>query len=154
MTVEILDETGRFRRRDALRRALAALGGELGAAEREMTLVLVDDGVIAAMNEAHRGVAGPTDVLSYPLHEPDDVGMPVVSALGDVVVSLETAARQAREHGHATWREVLVLAAHGLLHLLGDDHPDAAGRARFEAVQARALALADAPTSAATGPSA
>lgn len=148
MTVEILDETGRFRRRDALRRALAALGGELGAADREMTVVLVDDETIAAMNAAHRGVAGPTDVLSYPLHEPEDVGMPTVSALGDVVISLDTAARQARERGHAPWREVVVLAAHGLVHLLGDDHADAAGWARFEAVQARALALADALVSA------
>jgi len=148
VTVEILDETGRFRRRDALRRALVALGGELGAADREMTVVLVDDETIAAMNAAHRGVPGPTDVLSYPLHEPDDVGMPAVSVLGDVVISLDTAARQARERGHAPWREVVVLAAHGLVHLLGDDHADAAGWARFEAVQARALALADALVSA------
>ena len=148
MTVEILDETGRFRRREPVRRALAALGAELGAAGREVTIVLVNDETIAAMNAAHRGVDGPTDVLSYPLHEPDDVGMPAVTALGDVVISLDTAARQARERGHAPWREVVVLAAHGLVHLLGDDHADAAGWARFTAVQARALALADALVSA------
>ncbi len=142
MTVEILDETGRFRRREPVRRALAALGAELGAAGREVTIVLVNDQTIAAMNAAHRGVDGPTDVLSYPLHEPDDVGMPAVTALGDVVISLDTAARQARDHGHAPWSEVLVLAAHGLMHLLGFDHPDRATWARFEAAQARALELA------------
>ncbi len=151
MTVEILDETGRFRRRDALRRALAALGAELGAAGREVTVVLVDDETIAAMNAAHRGVAGPTDVLSYPLHEPDDVGMPTVAALGDVVISLDTAARQAADQGHAPWREVVVLAAHGLMHLLGFDHPDPAAWARFEAAQARALELAIVPAAPGAG---
>jgi len=145
VTVEILDETGRFRRREALRRALAALGAELGATGREVTVVLVDDETIAGMNAAHRGVEGPTDVLSYPLHEPDDVGMPAVAALGDVVISLDTAARQAADHAHAPWREVLVLAAHGLLHLLGFDHPDATAWERFEAAQARVLELAANP---------
>jgi probable rRNA maturation factor len=145
VTVEILDETGRFRRREALRRALAALVTELGAGAREVTVVLVDDATIAGMNAAHRGVDGPTDVLSYPLHEPDDVGMPAVAALGDVVISLDTATRQAAEHAHAPWREVLVLAAHGLLHLLGFDHPDTAAWARFEAAQARVLELAADP---------
>ena len=143
--VEILDETGRFRRREVLRRALAQLGDELGARAREVSVVIVDDATSAALNLAHRGVEGPTDVLSYPLHEPDDVGMPQIDALGDVVISLDTAQRQARQHGHATWREVLVLAAHGLVHLLGFDHPDDSGWQRFDAAQARVLALADAP---------
>ena len=142
--VEIIDETGRFRRREALRLALSDLGDELGAADRELTVVLVGDDAIAALNRDHRGVEGPTDVLSYPLHEPDDVGMPQVRALGDVVVSLDTAKRQAREQGHAPWREVLLLAAHGLLHLLGFDHPDAAAWRPFGAAQQRVLALADA----------
>jgi probable rRNA maturation factor len=142
--VEILDETGRLRRREALRRALAQLGDEYGAPDRELTLVAVDDAAMTALNRQHRGIDAATDVLSFPLHEPDDVGMPTVSALGDVIVSLDTARRQAREHGHATWREVLVLAAHGLMHLLGHDHADAAGWRRFERAQARALALAGA----------
>jgi len=139
--VEILDETGRFRRREALERALTRLGAEIGAAEREMTLVLVDDDAIAELHQRHLGEVGPTDVLSFPLHEPDDVGMPQVPALGDVIVSLDTAAVQARRHGHAPWREVAVLAAHGLVHLLGFDHPDEAGWQPFEAAQARVLAL-------------
>ncbi len=142
MMVEISDETGRFRRRNVLRRALAALGDEYGAHDRELTVVLVDDETMAARNAAHRGVSGPTDVLSYPLHEPDDVGVPVVSALGDIVVSLDTATRQARERRVATYREVLVLCAHGLLHLLGFDHRDAASWRPFEAAQRRVLALA------------
>lgn len=143
MTVEILDETGRFRRRRLLRAALGRLGSELGAGERALCLVLVDDDAIAERNRRNRGVDGPTDVLSYPLHEPDDDGVPTLTLLGDVFVSLDTAARQAREHGHAPWREVLVLAAHGLLHLLGHDHPDEPSWRTFRAAQARVLELAD-----------
>ena len=144
MRVEIIDETGRFRRREALAQALANLGDELGAAEREMTLVLVDDAAIAQLHERYLGEPGPTDVLSFPLHEPDDIGMPQVQALGDVIVSLDTAAVQARRHGHAAWREVAVLAAHGLVHLLGFDHADEAAWRPFETAQTRVLALLEA----------
>ncbi len=145
MRVEILDETGRFRRHEVLARALARLGDELGAVEREMTLVLVDDAAMAELHERHLGEPGPTDVLSFPLHEPDDTGMPQVQALGDVIVSLDTAAVQAHRHGHAPWREVAILAAHGLVHLLGFDHVDEAGWRPFETAQARVLALLEAP---------
>ena len=143
MTVEIHDETGRFRQRRVVRDALGRLGAELGAADRSVCVVLVDDDVIARRNLSDRGVEGPTDVLSYPLHEPDDVAMPMLPLLGDVFISLDTAERQAREHGHARWREVLTLAAHGLMHLLGHDHPDAESWRAFHDAQARALAIAD-----------
>jgi probable rRNA maturation factor len=141
--VEVIDETGRFRQPEALTHALAALGRELGVgAEREVTLILVDDATIAAMNLADRDVVGPTDVLAYPLHEPDDVGLPVVPPLGDIVISLETAERQAPEHGLDAHGEVLVLAAHALTHLLGHDHADDAAWGPFHAAQARILELA------------
>lgn len=143
MTVEILDETGRFRRRRLLRSALGQLGDELGASGRSMCLVLIADEAMAERNLADRGVDGPTDVLSYPLHEDDDVGMPTLPLLGDVFISLDTAARQAREQGHAPWREVFVLAAHGLMHLLGHDHPDADAWRAFTNAQARVLAITD-----------
>lgn len=94
----------------------------LGAAGRELTLVLVDDESIRRLNAKDRGVDEPTDVLSYPMHEPGDVGMPTIGFLGDIVISLDTAARQAREHDHDLTSEVKVLAAHGLMHLLGHDH--------------------------------
>jgi probable rRNA maturation factor len=142
VNVELIDETGRFRSPDVVLAALAALGTELGAEARSVTVVLVDDDTIAARNVADRGVAGPTDVLAYPLHEPGDAGMPSVPHLGDALISLDTAERQARDHGHDLQTEVLVLAAHALQHLLGFDHPDAAGWAPFLAAQARVVALA------------
>jgi probable rRNA maturation factor len=145
--VEVLDETGRFRRRrgvaEVLRRVAAAidLDAPVDGRAREMTLVLVDDDAIARRNAADRGVAGPTDVLSYPSREPDDRGFPAVAHLGDVVVSLDTARRQARGLRPA-WHEVAVLATHGLLHLHGFDHPSADDWPAFEAVQALAEAEA------------
>lgn len=142
MNVELIDETGRFRSPEVVLAALAALGTELGAEGRSVTVVLVDDDTIAARNVADRGVAGPTDVLAYPLHEPDDAGTPSVPHLGDALISLDTAERQARENGHDLQTEVLVLAAHALQHLLGFDHTDAAGWAPFRAAQSRVVALA------------
>jgi probable rRNA maturation factor len=145
--VEVLDETGRFRRRsgvaEVLRRVASGLGLDepVAGAAREMTLLLVDDAGIARRNAADRGVAGPTDVLSYPLREPDDVGFPEVPHLGDVVVSVDTARRQARGR-RPTWHEVAVLATHGLLHLHGFDHQAPADWVPFESAQALAEAEA------------
>jgi probable rRNA maturation factor len=145
--VEVLDETGRFRRRsgvaEVLRRVAAGLGLDepIAGAERELTLVLVDDAGISRRNAADRGVTGATDVLSYPLGEPDDVGFPQVPHLGDVVVSVDTARRQARGR-RPTWHEVAVLATHGLLHLHGFDHQQPSDWVPFESAQALAEAEA------------
>ncbi len=146
MRVEVLDETGRFRQRkrlaEVLRRVAAASGLDaVAGVEREITVVLVDDARIAEWNLRDREVDGPTDVLSYPLAEPDDSGFPSVPHLGDVVVSLDTAARQARGRRPA-WHEVALLATHGWLHLHGFDHQEAADWAPFDAFQALAEAEA------------
>lgn len=151
MRVEILDETGRFRRRKRLAELLRRLAPAWDVADREFTLVLVDDATIAALNARDRGVEGPTDVLSYPLHEPTDTGFPQLPQLGDVFVSLDTARRQARERGVEPWHEVAELAAHGLLHLLGFDHQDEADWTPFRDAQSRAAALAEAIDAEAAG---
>ncbi len=142
MRVEILDRTNRFRRRRRLAELVKRLGASWGIADREVTIVLVDDPTIAAMNLRDRAVEGPTDVLSYPLHEPDDTGFPTLPHLGDVIVSLDTARHQARARGVELWHEVAELVAHGLLHLLGHDHQVEADWAPFHAGQAQARDLA------------
>lgn len=114
----------------AVRRALALEGYE---ANVEVTLVFVDDERIRGLNRDYRGVDHPTDVLSFPMHEeepaaPDE---PPVLLLGDIVISLETAARQAAAEGHDLAREVVCLAVHGALHLLGYDHEDERDAARM-----------------------
>lgn len=142
--IEILDETRRLPRADArvLEHALEALLAELGLADREVTVALLDDEAIRLRNRADRGVDAPTDVLSYPTFEPDDVGMPEVPHLGDILISLDTAARQGEERGHDLLEEVLVLAAHGLTHLRGLDHPTEDEWTPFTNAQKRILELA------------
>lgn len=140
--VEILGETERFPAPDLLARALAELMREHGLGEREVTVVLLGDDAMRERNEADRGVSGPTDVLSYPTWEPEDVGVPQVPHLGDILIGLDVAARQAPEHGHDPVAEVLVLAAHGLTHLRGLDHEDDAAWEPFRAAQRRIGELA------------
>lgn len=139
--VEILDETNRFPHVDALQVALTSLLEELELGDREVTLVLLDDPAIRRLNREHRGMDSPTDVLSYPTSEPDDSGIPVVSHLGDIVISVDTAIGQAAEHGHDLLSETLVLAAHGLTHLRGLDHSTEEEWNIFRATQQRILAL-------------
>lgn len=135
--VEILGEKDRFPAPERLEAGVEALLREAGLEGREVTIVLLNDEDMRARNAADRGVDAPTDVLSYPTWEPEDVGVPVVPHLGDVFVGLDVAARQAAEHGHDLTTEVLVLAAHGLTHLRGFDHPDEASWEPFHAAQRR-----------------
>lgn len=90
---------------------------EVGAGE--VSVLLCDDEEIASLNQRFRGKAGPTDVLSFPDRTEGPDGC---LHLGDIAVSLETAARQARGVGWDLDREVKRLLAHGILHLLGYDH--------------------------------
>lgn len=88
------------------------------------------------MNRDYRGLDKPTDVLSFPQEEnlPDAPQMPRSGPrlLGDIVISVETAARQAQEHGIALERELALLAVHGVLHLIGyeDETEEGAERMR------------------------
>ena len=144
MPIEVLDETGRFRSAKRVARAVEQVAAVLAfAAPRpgDWTLVFVDDAAIRRRNAADRGVDEATDVLSYPLHEPDDVGMPLVGHWGDVLVSVDTAARQARARKVATHHEATVLATHGMLHLWGYDHQQPSDWVPFEAAQALAEAI-------------
>lgn len=140
--VEVLDETERFPRVERLEAVLAAYLDAEGWRERELTVVLVDDEAMAERNERDRGVTGPTDVLSYPTFEPDGKWFPGVAHLGDVFISLDTARRQALEHGHDLETEVLVLAGHAITHLVGFDHVDEAAWRPFLEAQAKMVALA------------
>jgi probable rRNA maturation factor len=95
----------------------------LGRDEHELSILLTDDTFIRTLNETHRGKDRPTDVLAFPQNE--DEGTPTRmdhGLLGDVVISLDTAQRQAKGHKHALLDEVSFLLAHGILHLLGYDH--------------------------------
>jgi probable rRNA maturation factor len=97
------------------------------AEECEVSLVLVNDEYIHELNRDYRGIDRPTDVLSFALNEgeePEVFDGPEESLLGDIIISLETAARQALEYNHSLERELAFLTVHGMLHLLGYDHED------------------------------
>ena len=104
-------------------RRVRALGdrmlAELGLLDAELSVLLTDDSVIQQLNAEHRQKDRATDVLAFELDAPDRDEPHV---LGDVVISLDTAARQARGRKRPLLAEVRFLLAHGLLHLCGYDH--------------------------------
>lgn len=125
------------RRADAMLRALRCQDAEL-------SVLLCSDRVIHELNRDYRNADRPTDVLAFAQSEG---GGPVIDTnlLGDVVISIETARRQAHAQGRTIIAEVTFLLAHGLLHLLGFDH-------RNEAELRRMMARTDALCAAASNP--
>ena len=119
------------------------LPAALQAPAYSLGLSLVTDAEIAELNADWRQKEGPTDVLAFAAQDEATDGAPPMPAsgeaepleLGDIVISIDTAARQAPEHGHGLEQELLFLASHGLLHLLGWDHPDEASLAAMLARQ-------------------
>lgn len=112
--------------------------------QTEVDITIVDDAEIHTLNRDYRNVDRSTDVLSFALDEesedePKLVGGPEEHLLGDIVISAETAARQAEEFGHGLEREIVYLAVHGLLHLLGYDHINDADKAVMRAKEEEAL---------------
>jgi probable rRNA maturation factor len=109
----------------------------LGPRAVEVELTLSADAEMTRLNFDHMGERGPTDVLAFPLHEwrieagrshladEDSVVPPGAMLLGDVVVDVDQAERQARDGGWGVAEEIVLLAIHGTLHLLGHDHADA-----------------------------
>ena len=121
--------------------AVAKLHG-LGEQE-EVDITIVTDDEIHALNRDYRNVDRATDVLSFALDEdggePELVGGPEVHLLGDIIISAETASRQAEEFGHGLEREIVYLAVHGLLHLLGYDHMQEEDKVVMRAKEEEAL---------------
>lgn len=110
------------------RAVLASLEYEGFGADTEVSVTFTDDEGIRAINAQFRAIDKPTDVLSFPLTEYEEVDFPVAdepeASLGDIVISLERADAQAKEFGHSFEREVAFLTVHSMLHLLGYDHVD------------------------------
>ena len=134
-----------------LRRVIpAALEAEGVSFPCEVDVLFTDDEGIHAINLEQRGVDRPTDVLSFPMFQLTPGAPPTLDdveadpgtglvPLGDMVLSMERVAAQAREYGHSKRRELSYLVTHSVLHLLGYDHLDegpmkAQMRAREEAI--------------------
>lgn len=125
------------------RRALAAFLDEAAAAVKlrgEVAALLTTDAKIRRLNREFRRKDKATDVLSFPAPAPLSQGDP---SAGDLAISVETAARQAEEAGHALFAELQVLLLHGVLHLAGYDHDNDTGQmARREILLRRRFGLA------------
>ena len=121
MPVAVTDGQGRRRVptnhiKRAGQRALDALGRPAG----EVDVAIVDDAEIRALNAAHRGIRRRTDVLAFPLELPGTAS----GLLGQVVISVDAAARQARRVGVSLSLELELLTTHGVMHLAGYDDRD------------------------------
>jgi probable rRNA maturation factor len=136
--------------RPALTDVLERVLGALGLPAAELSVLVCDDAFMQPLNLEWRGVDAPTDVLSFPQEElavgdgeleDAEEADAAPRLLGDVVISAETAARQAQELGHDLRTELVVLAVHGVLHLLGHDHEgDEEMAGRMAAEERRLLA--------------
>ncbi len=115
----------------ALKADAARLLAMIGRPRAELSVLLCNDTFIADLNRQYRQKDGPTDVLSFAMDDEQ--------VLGDVVISLDTARRQADTLGHSLDDELRVLLVHGCLHLLGHDHEAPGDDARMAAEESRCL---------------
>jgi probable rRNA maturation factor len=131
-TVVRIERLGRPKLTPAEVRRLANLMlAELGLEQAELSVLLTGDELMAELNGSYRGKRRPTDVLAFAMDESAPRSGPRM--LGDVVISLETAGRQAKRARHSLVREVTILLAHGLLHLVGHDHVTGTEKATMDA---------------------
>jgi probable rRNA maturation factor len=123
----------------------------LGAQDVEIELTLCGDEEMTRLNFDHMGERGPTDVLAFPLHEwsvdmghshlaDEDGGMPPGGLLlGDVVIDVDQAVRQAVDGDWIPVQEIALLAVHGTLHLVGHDHAESEDEAAMRAIERRVI---------------
>ena len=117
-----------------IRRALAAFLTDLGHPSRGVSLFVGDDRALRKLNRKYRGLASPTDILSWRYEEPAE------PLLGELAVSLDRVRPQAARNGWDAPTELMRLLAHGCAHLAGYDHETPAEEARMLPVEIRLLA--------------
>jgi probable rRNA maturation factor len=123
-----------------VRRAITQAAAVEGSADpaAEVSVLLCDDAVIAALNARWRGRDEPTNVLSFPAPPAGDPAAP--AHLGDIAIACETVIREAREQGLPVTQHLAHLAVHGFLHLLGYDHVTDGEAERMERLEREILA--------------
>jgi len=92
----------------------------------ELSVTFMDDNGISELNKTYRNIEGSTDVLSFSQYEGMEMPVPededYIPLIGDIIISVDAAKRQAKEMGHSLDRELNILLIHGILHLFGYDH--------------------------------
>jgi probable rRNA maturation factor len=125
-------------KRSLITRAIQATLQHLSVPEdSNLTIVLADDAQLQTLNRDYLGIDAPTDVLSFPAHEPDPESGNIY--LGDIIISLPQAKVQAQTAGHPLGTEIQLLVVHGMLHLMGYDHSELDEKARMWAAQSEIL---------------
>ena len=121
-----------------LKRAVdATLKHQSAPKDASLSILLTDNAQIQSLNRDYRGFDKPTDVLSFDVHERDpETGL---LYLGEIIVSMPYAAKQATNNKHSLESEVQLLIVHGVLHLLGHDHADTKEKAEMWKAQAQIL---------------
>ena len=129
----------------AVKRRAERMLSDLELTKAELSVVLTNDDEIKILNARHRKKPKPTDVLAFPMDPTGEGPGGADGLLGDVVISVDTAARQARDHRHGLMDEVTHLLAHGILHLVGYDHRTDAEERRMNTAAARLVAACGKP---------
>ena len=115
--------------RDKLKQVLEGAAGQLGTTVDNLSVALVDDARISQLNRQLLGHCGPTDVIAFEA-EQDAEG-----SSGEIIISVQTARRQAQQYGHSLMAELCLLSIHGLLHVMSYEDQTEAGRAEMERLQ-------------------
>ena len=121
----------------ALTRLVSSTLAAEGVNRATISIALVDNSTIHDLNRRHLGHDWPTDIITFPLSDPDE---PILS--GELVISAEMAATTADQAGIAPWDELALYVVHGLLHLTGYDDTDLEDRAMMRQRETAILALA------------
>ena len=96
-----------------------------------VSITLTNPDVIWDINKTYRNVDRPTDVLSFPMFEKDEIDSIKNDVLGDIVISIKQVEIQAQEYGHSFERELAYMVVHGFYHLMGYDHMEEAEKAQM-----------------------
>ena len=127
-----------------VRRLVGLILDDHGAGGSDLTVMFARDDVVRNLNAAYRDVDRATDVLAFAMRDGEPPGAggdpeELERVLGDVVISVDRAVEQAKRYRITPEREILKLVAHGVLHLLGHDHPNPRERARMRNLEGRYL---------------
>ena len=115
--------------RDKLNKVLEGAAEQLGTTVDSLSVALVDDARISRLNRQLLGRCGPTDVIAFEA-EQDAEG-----SSGEIIISVQTAQRQAQQYDHSLMAELCLLSIHGLLHVMSYEDRTEAGHAEMERIQ-------------------
>lgn len=154
--LDIDEDYGEHVNRERVSSAVLATLARLGIDDADLSIVVASDEEVQELNRTYRGIDAPTDVLSFPAQgeedallgegdaaeseTPDELRSAIERQLGDVIIAFPYASRQATHFGNSATDEILLLAVHGTLHLLGYDHATPEEEAEMWQLQEEILA--------------